>query len=52
MKIIDIDEKQHQDKWQIYTFDVPVVHLNDKMVMMHRVDEKKLEDAMKTESKK
>ncbi|KAF9415248.1 hypothetical protein BGZ94_000148 [Podila epigama] len=40
-----------QEAAQKYMFDVPVVELNGKNIMMHRVDESKLADVLRAEQK-
>ncbi|KAJ3127180.1 hypothetical protein HK098_006632 [Nowakowskiella sp. JEL0407] len=44
---IDIDAPKFRKTWMKYTYDVPVIHLNGKEFMMHGVDEKIMEQAVK-----
>ncbi|KAG0345843.1 hypothetical protein BG004_002972 [Podila humilis] len=41
-----------QEAAQKYMFDVPVVELNGKVAMMHRIDEPKLIDILRKEQEK
>jgi hypothetical protein len=41
-----------QESAQKYMFDVPVVELNGKVTMMHRIDEPKLIDILRKEQNK
>ncbi|KAK9766784.1 hypothetical protein K7432_003860 [Basidiobolus ranarum] len=44
---IDIHQPENQKRWEKYTFDIPVVHLNGEEILMHRVDETKLTEQLK-----
>ncbi|KAK9763884.1 hypothetical protein K7432_009070 [Basidiobolus ranarum] len=46
-KEIDIQQPENRKKWEKYTFDIPVLHLNGEEIMMHSVDETKLTDTLK-----
>ena len=46
-----IDEAGNEQWFRKYKHDIPVLHLNDRLLMMHRVDEDKLRTAL-TELKK
>lgn len=37
LEVVDL-EKPENERWNVYVYDVPVVHLNDKLVMKHRID--------------
>ena len=43
---VDI-EKFENRQFLKYHFDIPVLHFNDKLVMMHRIDKQKLLDLLK-----
>lgn len=45
---IDIDKGENQRKYIRFTYDVPVVHLNGKELMRHRVDSAVLMEVLKS----
>lgn len=42
-----IDVPENKEWFQKYRYDIPVLHLNGNLLMMHRVDEDKLRAALK-----
>ncbi|ORX92432.1 glutaredoxin 2 [Basidiobolus meristosporus CBS 931.73] len=44
---VDIHQPEHKKRWEKYTFDIPVVHLNGEEILMHAVDETKLAEQLK-----
>ena len=43
-----IDEPENSEWFEKYQYHIPVIHLNGKFLMMHRVDEDKLARALST----
>ena len=41
-----IDVTENEEWFRRYRYDIPVLHLNGRLLMMHRVDEDKLKTAL------
>ncbi|KAJ3271162.1 hypothetical protein HDV01_007020 [Terramyces sp. JEL0728] len=41
LKIVDIEKRENKQYYK-YQYDIPVIHLNDKKIMQHRVDNTEL----------
>ena len=41
-----IDMPENKEWFEKYKYDIPVIHLNGKLLMMHRVDRDKLRTAL------
>ena len=49
MKIVDISEKGNEKFFDLYKYDIPVVHLNGKEILRHRANESELIEIIKKE---
>ncbi|KAJ3033581.1 hypothetical protein HK097_004794 [Rhizophlyctis rosea] len=47
---VDIDQPQHRQYLRKYNFDIPVIHWNDSLLMMHRIERSDLEKALLQET--
>ncbi|KAI8068566.1 hypothetical protein BC940DRAFT_298494 [Gongronella butleri] len=51
LKVVDIHSNECPKEAEKYIFDIPVVHLNDKFLVQHRVHYEELLNALATYSK-